>query len=151
MGALKGQGCTNRAERYLKVSLYKGSARVLAGNLHPCSGWGNTWYTSVPSGAITFKRVDINAPFDLVTNRIRSMPSGAGKRQCRVSVLVFCVCLTRIIDRLLENFLRRYNGCLFSTIYSDVQRSEPSIIMGREIVGTLEPSCCWRGQKSTQF
>ena len=30
------------------------------------------------------------------------MPRGAGTRQCRVSVLSFCICLTRIIDQLLE-------------------------------------------------
>ena len=52
-------------------------------------------YTSVPSGVIMFKQVDINAPLDLVTNRIRSMPSGAGQRQCRVPVLSFCIYLSR--------------------------------------------------------
>ena len=51
---------------------------------------------------ITFEGVDINAPFGLFTDRIRSMPRGAGTRQCRVSVLSFCICLTRIIDQLLE-------------------------------------------------
>ena len=40
----------------------------------------------------------MNAPFDLDTNRIRSTPSGAGKRQRRVSVLSLCICLTRVID-----------------------------------------------------
>ena len=37
-------------------------------------------YTSVPSRVITFKQVDINVSFNLITNRIRSMPSGAGKK-----------------------------------------------------------------------
>ena len=68
---------------------------------HPCSGSGNIPQYRV---VITFKRVDIKAPFDLVTNRIRSMPSDAGKRQSRGSVLSFCICLTRIINQILKQF-----------------------------------------------
>ena len=37
-------------------------------------------YTSVPSRVVTFKQVDIiNAPLDLVTNRIGAMLGGAVK------------------------------------------------------------------------
>ena len=39
----------------------------------------------------------------------------------------------------------------FSAIYSEAQKSEPSIIMGQEMIDNLEPSVCWRGQKSAQF
>ena len=53
-----------------------------------------------------FKQVDIiSTPFDLVANGIRVTPSGAGKkRQCRVSILSFGICLTRNIDQLLWFF-----------------------------------------------
>ena len=71
------------------------------------------------------------------------MPSGAGQRQCRVSVLSFCICVTRFIDKLLPSF---------SAIYSEGLELEPSIIMCKEIIDALELSCCcWRGQKSAQF
>ena len=39
----------------------------------------------------------------------------------------------------------------FSAIYSEAEKSELSIILGQEIIDTLELSCCWRGQKSTHF
>ena len=45
--------------------------------------------------------------------------------------------------------MRRYLLLLsFLAIYSDAQNSEPSIIMGQEVIDNLELSCCWRGQKS---
>ena len=65
-------------------------------------------YTSVPYCVIGLKQVDMNANFDLVTNSIRAMPSGAGKRQCRVSVLSFCICVHRIIDK--------FESILFGTL-----------------------------------
>ena len=37
-------------------------------------------YTSGPSRVIPFKEVDKNVPFELVTNRIRALPSGAEKK-----------------------------------------------------------------------
>ena len=58
-------------------------------------------YLSAKSRVLMSEQVDISTPFDLVANGIRAMPSGAGKRQCRVSVLSACICLTRIIDQLL--------------------------------------------------
>ena len=65
-------------------------------------------YTSAPIRDYFFGS-NISTSFDLSTNRIRSMLSGAGKRQCRVSALSFCICLTRlIIDQLLWHFLRLY-------------------------------------------
>ena len=54
-------------------------------------------YTPEPSRVITFKEVDINVPIDLVTNGIRALPNDAGKGPCRVSVLSFLICLTRIL------------------------------------------------------
>ena len=54
---------------------------------------------SARSRVLMFKHVDISTLFDLIANGTRAMPSGAGKRQYRVSVLSFCVCLTRILDQ----------------------------------------------------
>ena len=57
-------------------------------------------YLSAKSRVIMLKQVDISTPFDLVANRIRAMPSCAGKRQCPVSVLSSRICPARIIDQL---------------------------------------------------
>ena len=67
-------------ERIPSVYVYKGSAGCL-----PAPMLRKGKYTSVPSRVITLEQVDISTPFDLSTNRIRSMPTGAGERQCRVS------------------------------------------------------------------
>ena len=81
------------------------------------------------------------------------MPSGAGKGQCRVSVVSLFFCLTRFIDQLLHHFFGTLLLLLpFSVIYSEAQKSEqPSIIVGEEIIDNLELSCCWRGRKRAQF
>ena len=105
-------------------------------------------YTSVPSRVITFKQIDINAPFDVVTDKIRSLPSGAGKKQCQASVLSFWICLTRNTDK---HFFATLSLLSFPDIYSEVKKSEPSIILGQEIIDTLELRCRWRGQKPAQF
>ena len=73
--------------------------------------------TPVPSRVITFKEVDINVPFDLGTNGIRALPSGAGKRYCRVSVLSFRICLTRIRDQRLQ---RLFRDAIFFVFFSNV-------------------------------
>ena len=133
---------------YQIVVYYKGSAWVPAGTHAP----DRKQYLSAESRVIMFKQTHMRTPFDLVANRIRAMPSSAGKRQCRVSVLSFCISLTRFID---QHFLYHLFGTLlflsFSAIYSEAQTSEPSIIMGKEMIDNLELSCCWRGQKSAQF
>ena len=49
---------------------------------------------AVPSRVITFEEVEINVPFDLVTNRIRARPSDAEKRYYLVSVLSFLIYLS---------------------------------------------------------
>ena len=99
-------------------------------------------YTSVPkSRVLMFKQVDKNTPFDFQGNakwcREKAIPS--------VSSQFLYLSHSNYIPTFLALLLS------FSAIYSEAQKSEPSIIMGQEIIDNLEPSCCWRGQKSAQF
>ena len=77
---------------YIYIYMYKGSAWVPAGSHAP----DRKIFPSAKSRVIRFRQVDIiSTPFDLVANGIRTMSSGAGKkRQCLVSVLSSCICLT---------------------------------------------------------
>ena len=159
-----------RQERPLQTQYIVVAAILCFGQ--PIDGWlGYTRYTIfkgwVPAGThdpdreiylyfsiskcqfvATFFKRSINEWFDLSTITIRSMPSGAGKEQCRVSVLSFCICLTRlIIDQLLWRFIVT-SFRAFSAI-PEAEISEPSI-MGQEIIDTFGRSC-WRGQKSAHF
>ena len=58
-------------------------------------------YSLVPSRVMAINEVDMNVSFDLVTNKIGALTSGAGKRHCQVSIFSSRICLPRILDQLL--------------------------------------------------
>ena len=114
---------TEKAEKKY-IYIYKGSAWVPAGNHAP-----DRKYTSVPRRVFAFKEV-VCVPLDLATNTIRALPSGAGKRYCRGSVLSFRIYLSH------SNYIPTFIFSIylfgtfffpsFSAIYSEAQKLESS-------------------------
>ena len=102
---------------------------------HPCAGEENIPQCQV---VITFKRVEINASFDPVTRRIRSMPSGAGKHNAECQFSVF-VSASLALNQLLR--------AIFATLLSLAAFFQPSIMMyknrNRPSLGAGKSSILW--------
>ena len=81
----------------------------------------------------------------------QSMPRGAGKRQCQVSSVSsqLVVYLFHSHDRL--SFTAMFWDVIIAFFFSYLlwrPTPEPSIMMGQEIIDTLELSCCWGGGRN---